>query len=74
MANKSAPTFRAEEVLQQLSNLNSDDSDKEFIEKEDESEVNINEPYLDNASSSGSDDEYEPYAKRIYELNKDQIP
>ena len=40
---------------------------------ENESKVKINEPSLDNASSSSSGGEYEPPAKQI-ELNKGQIP
>ena len=56
MANKSVCTctFRDKEVLQQLGNLHvhSDDSGKEFTENEVESEVKINELYLNNASSS----------------------
>ena len=64
--------FWVEEVLQQLGNLESDNSDQELTENEDEREVKINEPNLDNGSSSSGDNENEPLAQRI-ELNKDQI-
>ena len=55
MPNKCAPTFRVEEVLQQLGNLESNNSGEELTE----SEVKINEPSLDNDSSSSNDDENE---------------
>ena len=59
MANKCAPTFRAEEALQQLGNLESDNSDQELTKNE----VKINEFSLDNDSSSSNDDENEATCK-----------
>ena len=71
MANNSAPSYRVEEVLQQPGNLESDNSGEELTENEDEHEVEINEPRLDNDSSSSNDDESEATCKTNWiELNK----